>query len=329
MLLTATVLITACGGEAGTAVPVAAGSDSSSATPEPGSASGGGAGSDGTYDKNRTVKLGLQVRVVNTYRAPKATDGTAIDVWAGSPATGGRRLATVAYGQVSPYFAPEVPDPMGQGVTGPAAPYTLSFYPAGATAESDELISQGEDAGPGQKLTFVVGPVDPTDTGARGGSVRVLADDIGSKPKPGGFTQVTLPKVPAGQAALLLDADALQGRAGLTGNSSGLTPSTTDGQCLRYFETDSSGMGYTGALHDMSSSSVDLFGGTQYLIYQVAPGSSVRVNQPKENQGIPAACGDRPVFGPFDSHLAAGQGKYAFLYGADLTSARVVVVPVG
>ena len=338
LLLAATVLLAGCGKEAGVAVPAGGSSDSTDAAfPDPGTGSDSGPDSSidtgsggGAYDKSRTVKLDVQLRVVNTYRAPKAADGSSIDVWAGSPINGGRKLATVAYGQVSPYFAAEIPDPYGQGVTDPAtASYTMSFYPAGSTADADLLIQQGENASPGQKLTMVIGPVDPTDTDAKGGTARVLADDVGSSPKSSGFPDVTLPKIPAGQAALLLDADALQGRTGSGSTSQGLSPSTTDGKCLPYFETDNVGLDYTGKVHDMGSSTVDLFGGTQYLVYEVAPGESVRVNQLKDNQTVTDACADKPVFGPFDPQLGAGQGKYAFLYGADLKNAKVVVVPVG
>ena len=341
MAVALALAVTACGKEAGVALPVNAPAGSAdTALPDPGAddtgtidsgtgdtGAGSGSGS-GSYDKNRTVALNLQVRVANTYRAPQAADGSAIDVWAGSPTIGGKKLITVPYGQVSAYFAPEVADPLGQGVD-PRHSVHPQFLPGRGTDDAAELISQGEDAAAGQKLTFVLGPTDPTDTGARGGTLRVLADDIGSSPKPGGFTHVTLPKAPSGKAVLLMDADALQGRAGLTGTSQGLTPSTADGKCLQYFEADSGDTDYTGALHDMNSSTVDLFGGTQYLVYAVDPGASVRVNHLKENQTVPDACADKPVFGPFDPHLAAGAGSYAFLYGADLASAKVLTVPVG
>lgn len=179
------------------------------------------------------------------------------------------------------------------------------------------------------KLTLLVGPVDPTqaNTDSLGTFVKVYADAVSTKPGDSGFSTRSLPTPAGGESVLELDALSLQGRAGMT--SSGLTPSSSDGKCLPYYEADTAGLGFSSTLHDMASDTVDTFGGTSDLPYQVSPGAPVRINQPKDDQLIPAACADTPVFGPFDPKLAAGQGAYGFLYGTDLVHAKILLVPVG
>ncbi len=310
-----------CGVTAGNPVPVG-GADATSD-----SSTGGDAPSDsgGTVEKNRTVALKMLVRVANTYIPDGSQSGAPIEVWAGSPDSGGTKLTTVAYGTVSEYFAPEVTDSLGQGVSDDRTPYTLGFFPVGAKSSDEILIDQGEDASPGQKLTMIVGPNAP---GSKGATIGVSADDIGSSPKAGGFTYVSIPKPPAGQAVLQLDASALQDRPGMTDSAHGLTPSTSDGTCLSYLDLDSAGMQPTNTLHDMGSDTVSLFGGTQSLDYVVPPGSEIRVNQVKDQQSVPGACKDTPVFGPVDPKLAAGARAYGVMYGPSLSKAKLLVIPV-
>lgn len=330
LALAAGLLVTACGSTAGTPVPIRAADASASQSEDavPGLSVGGTAPSDpgGIVDQNRTVALKMLVRVANTYIPDGSQTGAPIEVWAGAPDLGGKKLMTVPYGSVSEYFAPEITDPLGQGVTDERAPYTLGFYPIGAKSSDDLLIDQGEDASPGQKLTMVVGPNSP---GSKGASIGVAADDIGSSPKQGGFTFVSIPKPPAGQAVLQLDAAALQDRPGMTDSAGGLTPSTTSGTCLPYFDLDSAGMQPTSTLHDMSSDTVSLFGGTQSLDYVTKPGVQIRVNQVKDQQSVPDACKDTPVFGPIDPKLAAGGRAYGIMYGPSLSKAEMLIIPVG
>ena len=268
----------------------------------------------------------MLVRVVNTYIPAGSAAGAPIEIWAGSPDNGGRKLTTVEYGTVSAYFAPEVPDPLGQGVTDPRSSYTLNFYPVGAKVSDDLLIGQGENASPGQKLTMIVAP---NDSNARGASVQVFADDIGSSPQASGFPHVDFAPAPSGKAVLKMDALALQNRPGMTNSSSGLTPSTPDGQCLPYFDVDTTSSSPTYKLHDMSSDTMDLFGGTEALDYVVPPGTPIRVNQLKDQQSAADACKDKPVLGPVDPKLAAGQRAYGIMYGPTLATSRVLFVPVG
>lgn len=324
------VLLTACGSQSGSALPVGP-TDSSVAgqAVDPGVGSSAddpvqSAGSS-TFDQSRTVALDMMVRVANTYIPDGSQSGAPIEVWVGTPGGTGKKLTTVAYGTVSEYFAPQVSDPLGQGVTDVRSPYNLSIFPVGAKSGDDLLIDQGEDASPGQKLTMVVGPNAP---GSKGASMSVSADDIGSSPKAGGFTFVSLPKAPAGKAVLQLGAYALQGRAGMTDSAHGLTPSTADGRCLPYFDLDTGGIGLTNTLHDMSSDTIALVGGTQALTYAVPPGLPIRVNQLKDQETVSSACKDTPVFGPVDPQLKAGERAYGVLYGPSLSAAKLLVIPV-
>lgn len=78
----------------------------------PSSTSGGSAGGD---DQNRTVALNMSVRVVNLFVPKGSQQGSAVEVWVGSPQYGGKKLQTVPYGQVSQFFAPEVSDRSARG----------------------------------------------------------------------------------------------------------------------------------------------------------------------------------------------------------------------
>ena len=272
----------------------------------------------GSYDAARTVALPMSVRVVNLY-LPKGSDTpTPIEVWTGAPANGGKKLATVPYGQAGAYFAPEVADPMGQGASGPNTDYSLSFYATGHTGADDELISQGEKSAPGEKLTMVA---TPGDADSKGLTLQVVTDDLGSAPQGSGFTTVSLPPPPEGKALLSINATALQYRKG--GSDLSLTPSTTAGKCLAYLDPD------TGKLHDMGADTMNLVGGTTSLAYPMGPATSFRLNSLKDQESVADACADAPVAGPFDPGLSAGQHAYGFLYGPNLSSAKFLVVPVG
>ncbi len=281
--------------------------------------SGTGGGSAGG-DQNRTVALNMSVRVVNLFIPKGSQQGSAVEVWVGSPQYGGKKLQTVPYGQVSQFFAPEVTDSLGQGQTDSHPDYTLSFYAAGTSATSQELIDQGENASPGQKLTMVIAPGEPSSDGA---SLQVFADDLGSDPAGGGFHTLSVPAPPSGSAVLLLGALALAHRGADPTSPDSLTPSTVDGKCIQYIESD------TGKVHDPKSDTTDLVGGTESLAYVVQPGTQIRVNVVKDQQSVTQACSSAPIVGPSDPKLAAGQRAYGFVYGSDLKTAKLLVVPNG
>lgn len=312
----AAILLTSCGSSNGLPSPMARStSESPAAAGQSDDAAGSGSGSTGPLP---TVALSMGVRVVNLY-LPKGSDvPTPIEVWTGPPAYGGKKLATVPYGTVSAYFAPEIGAPSGQAAPDAHADYSLSFYASGRTGVDQELMTHGEKAATGQKLTMVATPGDPD---AIGMSLQVEVDDLGSSPEGSGFSTVSLPAPPAGTALLSISATALQYRK--DGADASLTPSTTDGTCIPYLERD------TGKLHDMSSSTMEMIGGTSGHDYPMAPGSSFRLNELKDQQGIAQACADAPAAGPFDPGLSAGQRAYAYLYGPGLASAKLLVVPVG
>ena len=267
-------------------------------------------------DPAGTVALPMSVRVVNLY-LPKGSDTPSpIEVWSGPPADGGKKLTTVPYGQASAYFAPQVSNP-GQGASGAGVEYSLSLYAAGHLATDDELISQNERSAPGEKLTMVATPGDPDSTGA---TLQVLTDDLGSAPQGSGFTTVSLPPPSSGTAVLSINATALQYRNGGSGVS--LTASTTAGKCLAYLDPD------TGKVHDMSSDTTDMIGGTGSLAYPLSPGASFRLDEPKDQESLSDACAGPPLAGPFAPGLIAGQRAYGFLYGINLKSAKLLVVPV-
>jgi hypothetical protein len=312
----AAILLTACGSSCGLPSPVALpAGDTPAAAGRSDNASGSGGGSTGPLP---TVALPMGVRVVNLYLEKGSDAPTPIEVWTGPAAYGGKKLATVPYGTVSAYFAPEIGAPSGQAAPESHADYSLTFYASGRIGVDEELMTHGEKGATGQKLTMVATPGDPD---AIGMSLQVEVDDLGSSPQGSGFTTASLPPPPAGTALLSISATALQYRK--DGADVSLTPSTTDGTCIPYLEPD------TGKLHDMRSSTMEMIGGTGGHDYPVAPGSSFRLNQVKDQQGIAQACADAPAAGPFDPGLSAGERAYAYLYGAALTSAKLLVVPVG
>ncbi len=330
VVLAAAVTLGACSQTAGlpalpgSAVTSARGVTASDSTSDTASSSNGGgngsAGGGGAYDPNRVATLDMSVRVVNLFTPKGSTTGTAIEVWAGSSNNGGRRLQTVPYGQVSPYFAPAVQDPQGQGQTSSHMSYSLNFYAAGKTADSEVLFNQGEDSSPGQKLTMVIAPNEPT---ADGASAQIFADDVGSSPVAGGFTKLSVPPAPAGTAVLLLGAVAMEYRGADPTSPDSLTPSTVDGKCIQYIESD------TGKVHDPKSDTTDLFGGTSSLPYVVQPGTQIRINLLKDQQSVTDSCADTPVLGPVDPKLTAGERAYGFIYGPDMKAAQLLVVPTG
>lgn len=312
----AALLLTACGSGSGLTSPVALPTaDSPAVTSQTEVAVTGGSGPTSPLP---TVALPMGVRVVNLF-LPNGSDlPTPIEVWTGPPAYGGKKLATVPYGTASAYFAPEIGAPAGEAAPDPHADYSLTFYASGRTGTDDELMTHGEKAANGQKLTMVATPGDPD---AIGMSLQVEADDVGSAPGGSGFTTASLPPPPAGTALLSLSATALQYRT--DGADVSLTPSTTDGTCIPYLEPA------TGKVHDMNSSTMEMIGGTGGHDYPMAPGSSFRLNQLEDQQGTAQACADAPAAGPFDPGLSAGERAYAYLYGPGLTSAKLLVVPVG
>ena len=97
---------------------------------------------------------GVKVRVVNLYHDDaKATD---IDVYWGSGSYGGKKAATVKYGEVSDFMDGQYEaNPLLTPADG-STEMTLSFYLPGSTAQADQLISQDEKVEQGLQLTYVV-----------------------------------------------------------------------------------------------------------------------------------------------------------------------------
>ncbi|MET3807416.1 hypothetical protein ABIB25_004439 [Nakamurella sp. UYEF19] len=322
LVVAAGLMLSACSGQAGFAGTVdgaRAGASNGVTTTDVGSAT----------DASRTLAFDMSIRVANTYVTPKTAVPTAVEVWVGAPGAG-KKLATVPYAQVSNFFAPEMLDPFGQGIGDGQQRFTVTYYAAGATAASRPIGDESEPVSTGLKLTLVVAPTDPTnaDPDQLGAASQLFADALGSGPN-NAFKSATLPKPPAGHAVLLLNALALQGRKGMTQGSGGLTPSTTDGKCLPYFEFDSAGLGYSGDLHDMTSDVFQPFGGTSNLVYPVEPGTQVRINQLGTDERVSDTCAKKPVLAAFDPKLTAGQGAYGLMYGPDLAHARILVIPAG
>ncbi len=327
VLATAGLLLAACGSNSGVAAPAAVLPSASSASPAdppassgsslptagaPDTAAGGiGAGADATT----FVPLDMSVRVVNLFLPKGSTSGTAVDVWAGYGAdSSSKKLITVPYGQVSDYFAPAISG--SQGSASAHTSYTLTFYPAGNT--TDVLGQQSESASPKQKLTMTLAPGDSTGVG---GQLQVAADQLGTSPEGGGFTTTSIPKAPAGKAIVVLSALGLESPVG-NSSSTSLQLSSSSGTCELYIDPG------TGRPNDPTSGSTELTGGSSQLAYIVQPGAQVGVNQVKANEDVTTACHDQPV-ASFDPKLSAGQGAYAFVYGADVSTAKVLVVPVG
>lgn len=319
VLAIAGVLLAACGSNSSLSAPALASSssaplpDSSIFIPTEGAvdtAPGGVGGDTATF-----VSLDMSVRVVNLFISRGSHIGTAIDVWAGQAGnSSSKKLITVPYGQVSDYFAPAVS--ASTDSTPAHVLYDLTFYPTGNT--TDVLGEQNENSSLKQKLTMTLGPGDPT-TG--GGELQVAADQLGSGPEGGGFTTTSIPRPPAGKAIVELSAIGLANPAGSTSPTS-LQMSSGSGICEVFVEPD------TGRLHDPKSATTQLTGGTSRLAYVVEPGDRVAVDQVVADEDVTGACHGRPVV-TFDPKLAAGQGEYAFVYGTDIKSARVLVVPVG
>ena len=324
-LVAVALSVSACGQSGGS--PVIAGGDTPSAGSEPdagGTTDTGSAGGNGQYDESRTVALNMKVRVVNLFIPAGADTGSPIDVWNGDPKYGGKKLKTVPYGQVSDYFAPEVPDTMGQGVTDEHLPYTLTFYLPGKIADGDSLGRDGEDSSPGQQLTLVL---TPGDKGTNNSYRYTFTDDLGTA-KDSSFTRLSVPTPPRGKAVLFLGATALLERGASPGDDPGLAP-TSGGKCVNYFESSDIGTTDAPKLHDPASYTMSLLGGTSTYGYVLDPGASFAVSQVQEQQSAEDACATTPAVGPFDPKLAAGARAYGFLYGPNLKAAKLLVVPTG
>lgn len=320
VLVAAGLLLACCRTkEAGTATSAGASIRSAGAASVPDASFAAGASGTG-YDITRTVVTDTAVRVVNLYLPKGSPQGSPVDVWVGSPAHGGKKLQTVPYGKAGDYFPVDILDPTGSLTKAPGLAYRLSVYAAGKTNPAEELISQGEDAWPGQKLTMVV----VSNHSEQGGAgLQVFADDLGSMEKRSGFQHLSVPLAPAGSAVLLLGALAVESLGPDPTHPARFTPSTSDGKCIEYIESD------TGKVHDPNSNVVDLFGATSLLPYVVQPGKTIGFTVLHDQQSMADACAGDPVLGPIDPELVAGERAYGFLYGPTMKAAKLLVLPTG
>ena len=230
-----------------------ASSDAVSDTPSPTSASA---------DDSEWLALDMKVRVVNLWHPGDSATGQAIDVYA-ETAQDGKKLMTVAPGTVSDLVVPVMKKLFaGEG----EKTFNLSFYPEGKTVRDDELIYQGETSASGLVLTYVLLP--PSPDGDGGSSIQVFADETGSSTD---WSSMLVGTPPAGKAALMLNATALQYAGKEPTDYPTYLASTTAGKCIGYLDGD-------GTEHT-DTSTFSLIGGTSGMTVVLDPGEQFRINK--------------------------------------------------
>lgn len=266
-----------------------------------------------------TFAVDMSVRVVNLFIPDGVAEGSDIEVWYGSPGSGGKKLQTVAYGEASEFFAPEAEDQEGEGQQADNVFWTLGFFPAGATADDEPLGEQSLWSGPDQKATVVVSPVEP---GAGAAGLSFFPDDIGSNPAQSSLSEPYIPGVPDGRAAFLISVAGVRYLDEST-DSGEFVASDGDGGCLPVIDWE------TGELDDFSDGSASFLGSTILLPYALEPGDSAVLNGVGDSQTVEESCGGADVFGPIDPELGEGEQAYGFVYGTDPKSLKMLVLPIG
>lgn len=304
--------LTACGGSSTTTTPSSststpagpASSDAVSDTPSPTSASA---------DDSEWLALDMKVRVVNLWHPGDSATGQAIDVYA-ETAQDGKKLMTVAPGTASELVVPVMKKLFaGEG----EKTFNLSFYPEGKTVRDDELIYQGETSASGLVLTYVLLP--PSPDGDGGSSIQVFADETGSSTD---WSSMLVGTPPAGKAALMLNATALQYAGKEPTDYPTYLASTTAGKCIGYLDGD-------GTEHT-DTSTFSLIGGTSGMTVVLDPGEQFRINKTgSTSEGVDKVCASKPVVPATDPGLSAGGRAYGFLWGPDPSAPDLLLVPIG
>jgi hypothetical protein len=161
-------LVTACGGD----------DDESSSSDTAGS---GSASSSGTAAPDDTTDLsidlggeadfgevdGLTVRFANVYWT--GGEGTSIDIYWGPDPSQGELVTTLEYGEVSEYFTGKV-----NSAALDATDLVVSFVAEGETEIGSVLMSDAEELGPGEQVTYVFGAGDTEIGGVQAGSQQIV-----------------------------------------------------------------------------------------------------------------------------------------------------------
>ncbi|GAA1751931.1 hypothetical protein GCM10009810_10140 [Nostocoides vanveenii] len=303
--------LTACGGSSTS--PSSGAASTAQSPPSSDAASEASSPTATSADESEWLALDMKVRVVNLWHPVDSTTGGAVDVYS-EIAQDGKKLMTVAPGTVSELVVPYMKKLVaGEG----EKTFNLSFYPEGKTVRDDELIYQGETSASGLVLTYVLLPPSPDSDG--GSSIQVFADETGSSTD---WSTSLVGTPPAGKAALMLNATALQYAGKDPNDYPTYLASTTAGKCIGYLDGD-------GTEHT-DTSSFSLIGGTSGMTVVLDQGEQIRINKTgPTSEGVDKVCASKPVVPATDTGLTAGRRAYGFLYGTDPSAPQLLLVPIG
>ena len=337
LVLAGGLALTACSGSGLTGgiingAPVVQGSDSGADTgvglPTDGTDPGfGDTDSDTTEAQQKFVPIDMQVRVVNLWSPAGSGKGGDIDVWSANPRYGGKKLITVKYGTASKFFAPQVQDSPGQGSDPNAekVDYQLQYYAAGKTDQGNDLMETTPTSSPKLKQTIVLTPNDPQNPN-NGATMQTFTDDYGTAGRADNGFPDLLPKPKAGTAEFMINATATEYFKTSDDSSNPAFFAASGGKCNdNYFDND------TGKLHTDPNIG-QLVGGTGSTTYVLKPNTTVDlVKQPGGSIEVSQdeVCAMKPSISGIDPKLGDGDRAYGFVYGSDVKSLKILILPLG
>lgn len=307
-------VLASCGGGGSSGLKASDTKGTTTSSVAPSSAGTGGSGGSGASNYSR--KLPAKVRVVNLYRRSGA--GHTIDVWAGS-AQSGKKITSIAYGKISDPITPLASTfSAATKVSGrDVYSYMFTVYTEGGTTEKERVISQGEQAFPGDELIMLVGPgsATPQSFAPAAGADQVLFTKTDNTTN-GGGTLFAKTKTPAGRGLLYVNAlgvpigEASAGSTSTSSIGSGGTGLTFDvgetGQgCLPEVGPQAPAPGDT---HSRALISPQSLGGFAYV---VSPGAQ----QVSLYGATDGGCKQSPIGGPFAVTANSGDHTGLLLYG--------------
>lgn len=255
------------------------------------------------------------IRIVNLYTPKGGAEGSTIDVWAGTQADGGKKLATVAYGEVSEELTPLSANEEYDGTT----QFHVNFFPAGKTSVDDMLGGLAEFSAPGLKLTMALLAGDEGELG--GARPLTYVDDPGERPENAGPKLASFPEVPAGKAVLLTTAVSVMNAYDAEGFPPHFVYSTADGVCTPFIQTprnveDPATFDETGDV-----------GAEADVALVVDPGTDLTLRPVANDGSHDEACKSGKVLTTVTPDLEPGQRAYAFVHGVTGDAIEALVVP--
>jgi hypothetical protein len=278
--------------------------------------------------------LPMEVRVVKLLVVEVQGVGVASDLWGGDPddphEPWSQKLATVEYGEASEFVAPIVPADDSYYETDDAGTrYEFSIYRAGEVGDEAVIVPEMSQLGSeGQRWTFLIRSFELDDELATPGAMTIYLEDEGTDPPPN--FELQWPDVPSGKGQVIADAGGVaQLDVPEDPEAQPVFTVGVPGQgCLPYVDAYTGEEGVSGQLGVSS-----LVGGTAALTLHADPGTVPIAfwRFPARSADIPPelTCDGPPTIGPVDIDVDEGERVYAFVYGGDLDSMDLLVLPFG